>query len=131
MPPAITWKTIALSVPAGRSATRRQVCEDRAPTVEGAIMWARVAKFEGSPEDVDARVEKLREMVGSGGLPPELEGAKLLMLTDRESGGMLAVTLFDSEEAMRRADVAMNAGGGRAGTRTGVEFYEVPIRVGV
>ncbi len=94
-------------------------------------MWARVAKFEGSPEDVDARVERLREMVGSGGLPPELEGAKLLLLADRESGGMLAVTLFDSEEAMRIADVVMNAGGGRAGTRTGVEFYEVPIRVGI
>lgn len=94
-------------------------------------MWARVARFEGSPGDVEARVEKLREMVESGGLPPELDGAKLLMLTDRESGGMLGVTLFDSEEAMRKADVVMNAGGGRAGARTGVEFYEVPLRIGV
>jgi hypothetical protein len=94
-------------------------------------MWARVARFEGSPEDVEARVERLRGMVESGGLPPELEGAKLLVLTDRESGGMLGVTLFDSEEAMRRADVVMNAGGGHAGARTGVEFYEVPVRVGV
>ena len=33
--------------------------------------------------DVDARVERLREMVESGGLPPELEGAKLLVLTDQ------------------------------------------------
>ena len=94
-------------------------------------MWARVAKFEGSPEDVEARVARLREMVESGGLPPELEGAKLLVLTDRESGGMLGVTLFETEEAMRKADVVMNAGGGRAGARTGVEFYEVPIRIGV
>jgi hypothetical protein len=94
-------------------------------------MWARVARFEGSPDDVDARVERLREMVDSGGLPPELEGAKLLMLVDRESGGALGLTLFDSEEAMRKADVVMNAGGGRAGARTGVEFYEVPLRVGL
>lgn len=94
-------------------------------------MWARVARFEGSPEDVEARVGKLREMVESGGLPDELHGAKLLMLTDRESGAMVGVTLFESEEAMRRADVVMNAGGGRAGARTGVEFYEVPISVGV
>jgi len=94
-------------------------------------MWARVAKFEGNPEDVDARVERLREMVERGGLPSELEGAKLLMLTDRESGGMLGVTLFESEEGMRKADVAMDAGGGRAGARTGVDFYEVPIRVGL
>jgi hypothetical protein len=94
-------------------------------------MWARVARFEGNPEDVDARVERLREMVEAGGLPPELDGARFLMLTDRESGGMLGVTLFESEEAMRKADVVMNAGGGRAGARTGVEFYEVPIRVGL
>jgi len=94
-------------------------------------MWARVARFEGSPEDVGARIERLREMVESGGLPPELDGAKVLMLTDRESGGMLGITLFETEEAMLRADVVMNAGGGRAGARTGVEFYEVPLRVGV
>lgn len=94
-------------------------------------MWARVAKFEGKPEDVDARVERLREMVETGGLPAELADAKFLLLADRETGGMLGVALFDSEEAMLEADVVMNAGGGRAGARTGVEFYEVPIRIGV
>jgi hypothetical protein len=113
------------------AATSWRVCEDRAPTNEGAIMWARVAKFEGNPDDVDARVARLREMVDSGGLPPELAEAKFLLLADRETGGMLGVTLFDSEEAMLKADVVMNAGGGRAGARTGVEFYEVPISIGV
>ena len=61
----------------------------------------------------------------SGGLPAELAGAKLLMLVDRESGGMLGVTLFDSEEALRKGDEAMNAGPGNAGNRASVEFYEV------
>jgi hypothetical protein len=37
------------------------------------------------------------------------------------------VTLFDSEEAMRKADVVMNAGPGNAGSRSAVEFYEVPL----
>jgi hypothetical protein len=40
---------------------------------------------------------------------------------------MLGVTLFDSEEAMRTGDRAMNAGPGNAGSRSSVEFYEVPL----
>ena len=90
-------------------------------------MWARVARFEGDPGDIDARVERLRSAVASGGLPPELADAKFLLLVDRESGGALGVTLFESEEAMRKGDEAMNAGPGNAGSRTSVGFYEVPL----
>jgi hypothetical protein len=90
-------------------------------------MWARVARFEGDPGNIDARIERLRAVVESGDLPSELAGAKVLMLVDRESGGMLGVTLFDSEEAMRKGDEAMNAGPGNAGSRASVEFYEVPL----
>ena len=90
-------------------------------------MWARVARFEGDPGDIDARVERLSSAVESGALPPELANAKFLLLVDRESGGALGVTLFDSEEAMRRGDEAMNAGPGNAGSRSSVEFYEVPL----
>ena len=88
-------------------------------------MWARVARFEGDPGDIDARIQRLRVALESGGLPAELAGAKLLMLVDRESGGMLGATLFDSEEALRKGDEAMNAGPGNAGNRASVEFYEV------
>ena len=90
-------------------------------------MWARVARFEGDPGDIEERVGRLRPLIDAGGLPPELAWAKLLLLVNHESGGMLGVTLFDSEEAMRKGDVAMNAGPGNAGSRTSVEFYEVPI----
>jgi hypothetical protein len=90
-------------------------------------MWARVARFEGDPADIDARVERLRSGLDAGTLASELADAKLLMLVDRTSGGMLGVALFDSEEAMRKADDAMNAGPGNAGSRTSVEFYEVPL----
>jgi len=90
-------------------------------------MWARVARFDGDPGDVDQRIERLRGLIESGGLPSELAGAKLLMLVDRESGGMIGVTLFESEEGMRRGDEAMNAGQGHAGSRSAVEFYEVPL----
>jgi hypothetical protein len=90
-------------------------------------MWARVARFEGDPADVDARVQRLRAALDAGSVPPELADAKFLLLADRESGGMLGVTLFDSEEAMRKADEAINAGPGNAGNRSSVEFYEVPL----
>jgi hypothetical protein len=90
-------------------------------------MWARVASFEGDPADVDARLERLRPVLEAGGLPPELADARFLLLVDRASGGMLGITLFDSEEAMRKGDEAMNAGPGNAGSRASVEFYEVPL----
>ena len=90
-------------------------------------MWARVARFEGVPADVDARLERLRSALDAGTFASELADAKLLMLVDRESGGMLGVTLFESEDAMRNADAVMNAGPGNAGSRSAVEFYEVPL----
>lgn len=90
-------------------------------------MWARVARFEGDPETIDGRLERLNAMIESRDFPSELSGARLLLLVDRESGGMLGLTLFESEEAMRKGDEAMNRGAGRAGTRSAVEFYEVPI----
>jgi hypothetical protein len=91
-------------------------------------MWARVAKFEGEPGDIDARIDRLRALLDSGDLPPEVADAKLLMLVNRTSGEVLGVTLFASEEALRKGDEAMNTGAGHAGKRTGVEFYEVPIQ---
>ena len=91
-------------------------------------MWARVARFDGSPEDIDARIERVRALLDSGELPPDLAAAKFLMLVDRTSGEALGVTLFDSEEALKKGDEAMNAGAGHAGKRSGVEFYEVPIQ---
>ena len=90
-------------------------------------MWARIARFVGDPGDIDAPIERLRSAVESGGLPPELADAKFLLLVDRESGGALGLTLFESEEAMRKGDEAMNAGPGNAGSRSSVEFYEVPL----
>ena len=90
-------------------------------------MWARVARFEGHAADVAARVQKLRSALDAGSVPPELADAKFLLLVDHESGEMLGVTLFDSEEAMRAGDRAMNAGPGNAGSRSSVAFYEVPL----
>jgi hypothetical protein len=90
-------------------------------------MWARVARFEGDPADVAARLQRLRSALDAGSFPPELADAKFLLPVDHESGEMLGVTLFDSEEAMGKGDEAMNEGPGNAGSRSSVEFYEEPL----
>jgi hypothetical protein len=92
-------------------------------------MSARVARFEGDSATIDERVTRLRALVDSGEVPPGLVGATMLLLVDRESEQALGVTLFESEEAMRKADEAMNRGPGHAGSRSEVAFYEVPIQV--
>jgi len=93
-------------------------------------VYARVATFEGDPADADKAISMVRAQVESGDPPPGLEGAKMLMLMNREKGKGLGVTLYESEEAMRRGDEALNAmdPGPGAGRRTSVEFYEVPVQ---
>lgn len=91
-------------------------------------MYARVASFESDPARVDDAIEMVRAGV-AGDTPPGLEGAKMLMLVNRETGKGLGVTLFESEEAMRRGDEALNAmNPGTTERRTSVEFFEVPVQ---
>ena len=91
-------------------------------------MYARVATFESDPSKVNDAIELVRSQVESGDTPAGLEGAKMLMLVNRESGKGIGVTLFDDEEAMRRGDEALNAmNPGGTEQRTSVEFFEVPV----
>ena len=93
-------------------------------------MYARVASFQGDPAKVDEAISRVRGEVESGTPPPGLEGAKMLMLIDRETGTGLGVTLFESQEALRRGDEALSAmTPGAGGQRTSVEFYEVPVSI--
>ena len=90
-------------------------------------MYARIATFESDPAKIDDAIEMVRTEV-AGETPQGLEGAKMLMLVNRESGKGLGVTLFESEEAMRRGDEALNAmDPGARERRVAVEFYEVPV----
>ena len=92
-------------------------------------MYARIATFESDPSAVDDAIELVRAEVESGDTPEGLEGAKMMMLVNRESGKGLGITIFESEDAMRRGDEALNAMNPE-GTerRTSVEFYEVPVQ---
>jgi len=90
-------------------------------------MYARIATFESDASWPDVAVDFVRSEV-AGATPPGLDGAKMLMLVNRETGKGLGVTLFDSEEALRRGDEALNAmSPGATERRTSVEFFEVPV----
>ena len=90
-------------------------------------MYARVATFESNPTKLDDAIELVRAEV-AGDTPPGLEGARMLMLVNRETGKGLGVTLFETEEALRRGDEALNAmDPGGTERRTSVEFFEVPV----
>jgi hypothetical protein len=92
-------------------------------------MYARVATFESDPARVDDAINMVRSEVESESTPPGLEGAKMLMLVNRETGKGLGVTLFESEDAMRRGDEALNAmNPGASERRVSVEFFEVPVQ---
>ena len=90
-------------------------------------MFARIATFESDPAKLDDAIAMVRAEV-EGDAPPGLEGAKMLMLVNRESGKGVGITLFESDEAMRRGDEALDAmNPGGTERRTSVEFFEVPV----
>jgi hypothetical protein len=90
-------------------------------------VFARIATFQSDPGRLDDTIEMVRREV-AGDTPDGLKGAKMLMLIDRESGRSMGITLFDSEEAMRRGDQALNQmDPGSTEQRTDVQFYEVPV----
>ena len=88
-------------------------------------MYARIATFHGNPADIDQAIDGVRGQLAKP--PAGLEDAHFLMLIDRATGKGHGITLYASEDAMRRGDAALNAMPGGGGTRTAVEFYEVPI----
>jgi hypothetical protein len=91
-------------------------------------MYARVASF-NLGDGADQMVDQVRSDVEGGSRPPGLEDAKgMMMLVDRSTGKSMGITLFDSEDAMKRGDEALNAMSPSAGSRTGVEFYEVAVQ---
>jgi hypothetical protein len=93
-------------------------------------MYVRVATFEQGG-DVDAAIEQVKGDVQSDSRPPGLEDAKgFLMLVNRETGKSLGIVMFETEDALKRGDEALNAMSPTGeGSRTGVEFYEMPVSV--
>jgi hypothetical protein len=91
-------------------------------------MYVRVATFEQSG-DLDEAIDMVKQDVENNNRPPGLEDAKgMMMLVNRETGKSVGIVMFETEEALKRGDEALNAmspGGG--GSRSSVEIYEMPV----
>lgn len=97
-------------------------------------MHARVATIEGTdPDRVRENAEAIRSRSSSG--PPEgVPAVGFLLLHDEDEGKLLLITLYETEEDMRKGDAALNAmnppGGESAGARRSVEMFEVLAKLG-
>ncbi len=94
-------------------------------------MYARVTTLEGPPERVDDATRHVREQV----LPQlqQMDGFKgFIALSDRQSGKLLGVAFWESEEVLRSTEEAVSRVRGGAAEATGgtvanVEQYEVTV----
>jgi hypothetical protein len=97
---------------------------------ERRIMFARVATFEGDQTHIRQMAEAIGRDSESG--PPEgVPGKELLVLTGRESGTLVAIVLFETEEDLRQGDATLNEMSPPADaegvSRKNVEMFEVPV----
>ena len=94
-------------------------------------MYARVTTLEGSPDKMDDGTRHIREQT----LPQlqRMDGFKgFVALSDRQSGKMLGVAFWESEEALLATEEAVSsvrsgAAEAAGGTVAGVEQYEVVV----
>jgi hypothetical protein len=94
-------------------------------------MLARVARWEGGDADAMRRAaEQVASEAESG--PPEGVPAKgFLLLIDPDNGRQIGVTLFETEDDLRKGDEVLNSMSPPEviGQRTPVEMYEVAVDV--
>jgi heme-degrading monooxygenase HmoA len=94
-------------------------------------MYARVSTLEGTPDKMDDATRHLREQ----SLPQlrQMDGFKgFVALSDRQSGKVLGVAFWESEEVLRATEVEVSgvrsgAAEAAGGTVAGVENYEVIV----
>jgi len=92
-------------------------------------MHARVTKFEGSPDKIEAGIKLINEVIITGAKKiPGFKGGYWLL--DRTSGKGFSVTLFDGEAALKAsedsaAQIRTQATQAVGAKITGIERYEV------
>ena len=94
-------------------------------------MYARVTTLEGPPDKIDDATRHVREQV----LPQlqKMDGFKgFVALADRQSGKVLGVAFWESEEILRATEEAVSrvrsgAAEAAGGAVAGVEQYEVSV----
>ena len=89
---------------------------------------ARVVSFDGVSSD---RVEQMKQEMQSGQPPEGLPAREMIMLHDPDAERSVVIIFFDSEEDYRRGDEILGAmpADETPGKRTGVQKYDVPIRM--
>jgi hypothetical protein len=95
-------------------------------------MYARIARFEGGQADaIRQSAEEIGTRAESG--PPDGVPAKgFLLLIDPDNGRGLGISLFESEEDLRKGDEVLNSmspPSADMGHRASVETYEVAVDV--
>jgi hypothetical protein len=90
-------------------------------------MYARVTRFEGTPEQMDAAIKLVKETIAPGA--KRLEGFKGgYWLLDRASSKGFSVTLFNSQSDLDKSEDAaaqLRAKASSVARITAVERYEV------
>lgn len=90
-------------------------------------MFARVATFQVDPD----QMTRMAEEIGEGDPPEGLPAKELLLLAGRESGKMVAIVFFETEDDLRQGDATLNEMSppeDSGASRSGVEMYEVAAR---
>jgi hypothetical protein len=93
-------------------------------------VYARMATFEGDPAQIKEVAETIGKESESG--PPEgVPGKEFLLLTRRDSGKMVGIVLFETEEDLRQGHKTLNAMSppdeADSVGRVGVDLFEVAV----
>ena len=90
--------------------------------------FARVVTFDGVSKD---RMQQMKGEMESGQPPEGLNATEVIILHDADSEKSMAVVFFDTEEDYRRGDEILGSmpTDDTPGTRTGVQKYDVAIRM--
>ena len=89
---------------------------------------ARVVTFDGVSKD---RMQQMKGEMESGQPPEGLNATEVVILHDPDTEKSMAVVFFDSEEDYKRGDEILGSmpTDDTPGTRTGVQKYDVAIRM--
>jgi hypothetical protein len=98
-------------------------------------MHARVATFDYTgidAEDVRRAFEEINERAAAG-FREDLPAVGLLDLYNPDDGKVLSITLFDTEEDLRKGDATLSSmdppRSGAVGRRISVDMYRVPVKI--
>ena len=89
---------------------------------------ARVVTFDGVSKD---RMQQMKSEMESGQPPEGLNATEVVILHDPDTEKSMAVVFFDTEEDYQRGDEILGSmpTDDTPGTRTGVQKYDVAIRM--